>query len=211
MKVAGYVRVSTQEQADEGVGLEAQRGAIQTECGRRGWELVEIFDDAGASGKSVEGRPGLKAALTAVKSGVVGGIMVAKLDRLSRSLIDFAGLMADAQKGKWNLVALDLGVDLSTPAGEFMANVLASAAQWERRIIGQRTKDALAVKKAQGVKLGRPSAIPIQARETIRAERHRGVSFRLIADQLNADKVPTGHGGAKWHASSVRAAAQASL
>jgi hypothetical protein len=78
-----------------------------------------------------------------------------ELDRLSRSLVYFAGLMERAQSRKWNLVALDLGVDLSTPAGEFLASVLASAAQGERRIIGQRTKDALAQKKAKGVRLGR--------------------------------------------------------
>jgi len=86
--------------------------------------------------------------------------MVSKLDRLSRSLLDFAGLMHRAQVGGWNVVALDLGIDLATPAGEFMASVMASAAQWERRIIGQRTRDALAVRKAEGHRLGRPSSLP---------------------------------------------------
>jgi len=83
-------------------------------------------------------------------------LIVSKLDRLSRSLLDFAGLMTRARDGGWNLVALDLGIDLSTPAGEFMASVMASAAQWERRLIGQRTRDALdrhvaaALRGAQG-------------------------------------------------------------
>ena len=85
---------------------------------------------------------------------------MARLERLSRSLIDFAELLRQARAGGWNVVALDLGVDLSTPQGEFLANAMASAAQWERRIIGQRTKDALAVKRAQGVRLGRPPSIP---------------------------------------------------
>jgi DNA invertase Pin-like site-specific DNA recombinase len=86
----------------------------------------------------------MAAALAAVESGDASAIVVAKLDRLSRSLVDFAFVMARAQVGHWNLVALDLGIDLSTAAGEFMANVMASAAQWERRMIGQRTRDALA-------------------------------------------------------------------
>jgi DNA invertase Pin-like site-specific DNA recombinase len=74
---------------------------------------------------------------------------VAKLDRLSRLLKDFATLMERGQKKGWNLVACDLGIDLSTPSGEFMANVMGSAAQWERKLIGQRTRDALAAKRAQ--------------------------------------------------------------
>ena len=146
--VVGYVRVSTDEQAVSGLGLAAQRAAIEAECARRGWTLVAVHEDA-LSGKSLK-RPGMSAALEAVESGVAAAIVVAKLDRLSRSLADFASLMARAQSGHWNLVALDLGIDLTTAAGEFMANVMASAAQWERRIIGQRTRDTLAVKRAMG-------------------------------------------------------------
>jgi len=124
-----------------------QRGAIQAECERRGSQLVRIEEDV-LSGRNLN-RPGLQRALEGCRSGTVSGLVVAKLDRLSRSLIDFAGVLEQARREGWNLVALDLGVDLSTPSGEFLASVMASAAQWERRIIGQRTKDALAVKKAQ--------------------------------------------------------------
>src|SRR5215213_6077825 len=151
-----YLRVSTDEQAESGAGLDAQRAAIEAEATRRGWTITEWHVDAGVSGKSLNGRPALADALDAVRGRRAAALVVAKLDRLSRSLLDFAGLMADAQREKWNLVALDLGIDLSTPAGEFMASVMASAAQWERRIIGQRTKDALAARKAAGVRLGRP-------------------------------------------------------
>lgn len=83
-------------------------------------------------------------------------LVVSKLDRLSRSLVQFAELMERSRRKGWSLVALDLGVDTSTPAGEMMASVLASFAQYERRLIGQRTRDALAVKREQGVRLGRP-------------------------------------------------------
>lgn len=153
--MVGYIRVSTDDQADSGLGLGSQRAAVAAEAERRGWIMLAVHEDA-LSGKTLD-RPGLAAALAAVESGEAAGIVVAKLDRLSRSLKDFANLMARAQVGKWNLVALDLGVDLSTPAGEFMAGVMASAAQWERRIIGQRTRDALAIKRSQGVPLGRPT------------------------------------------------------
>lgn len=154
-------------------------------------------------------RPGLAAALKDVESGGIGGIVVAKLDRLSRSLRDFADLMHRAQSRGWNLVALDLGVDLSTAAGEFMANVMASAAQWERRIIGQRTRESLAVKRAQGTKLGRPRALPQAVVERIVAARGAGDGWSAIARTLNDEGVPTAHGGAKWHPSTVRSVALA--
>lgn len=201
----GYARVSTVEQADSGLGLEAQRAAISAECARRGWILAEIYEDAAASGKSIKNRRGMTAALAAVESGRAGAIVVAKLDRLSRSLADFAGVMVRAQAGGWNLVALDLGIDLSTAAGEFMAHVMASAAQWERRIIGQRTRDALAVRRAQGVKLGRPAVLPPSLVARIVGAHSSGAGWSAIARQLNDERVPTAHGGARWYPSTVRA------
>lgn len=201
----GYVRVSTEEQANSGLGLAAQRATIEAEAARRGWTLVAIHADEGISGKSMKGRDGLSAALGTITTGDAHNLVVAKLDRLSRSLVDFAGLMAEAQSGGWNLVALDLGIDLSTPAGEFMASVMASAAQWERRIIGQRTRDALAVRKAQGVRLGRPTTLPDDVRDRIVAMRAGGESLGRIASTLTDEGVPTAQGGARWHASTIAA------
>lgn len=201
----GYMRVSTAEQAGSGAGLGAQRAAIEREAAHRGWEVVEFCTDAAASGRSIAGRPALDRALRAVEGGGADVLIVAKLDRLSRSLLDFAALMARAQQRGWNLVALDLGIDLSTPAGEFLANVMASAAQWERRIIGQRTREALAVRKAQGVRLGRPVTLKDDVATRIRSLREQGLTLASIADLLNAESVPTAQGGARWHASTVRA------
>jgi len=201
--VVGYIRVSTDEQADSGLGLAAQRAAIEAECARRGWILIAVHEDA-LSGKTLN-RPGMAAALADVEGGRASTIVVAKLDRLSRSLVDFASLMTRAQADRWNLVALDLGIDLTTAAGEFMANVMASAAQWERRIIGQRTREALAVKRAQGVRLGRPVLLAPEVAARIVAAHEGGAGWSAIARDLNADAVPTAHGGARWHASTVRA------
>jgi DNA invertase Pin-like site-specific DNA recombinase len=116
MRVVGYVRVSTEEQAVSGAGLEAQRRAIVAECRRRGWELVETIEDAGYSAKDLK-RPGVQEALRALEAGEAKALVVAKLDRRSRSMLDFAALMATAQKQHWTLVALDCAVDTSTPAG----------------------------------------------------------------------------------------------
>jgi DNA invertase Pin-like site-specific DNA recombinase len=203
MRVIGYVRVSTEEQALSGAGLEAQRRAITAECKRRGWELVETIEDAGYSAKDLK-RPGVREALRALEAGDAKALVVAKLDRLSRSLLDFAALMATAQKQSWALVALDCAVDTSTPAGEAMAHVLATFGQFERRLIGQRTKQALAAKKASGVRLGRPPAVPATVVRRMQRQRARGDSLRKIAGDLNESGVPTAQGGREWYAATVR-------
>jgi len=169
-----------------------------------GWEVVKFFVDAAASGKSLVGREALAAALVSIEAGDAEVLVVAKLDRLSRSLLDFAELMARARDNEWNLVALDLGIDLSTPAGEFLSSIMASAAQWERRIIGQRTREALAVKRASGVRLGRPPTLPQAVVERIRTAREGGMGLAAIAEALTTDAVPTAQGGRRWYASTVR-------
>jgi DNA invertase Pin-like site-specific DNA recombinase len=180
--MVGYVRVSTGEQATSGLGLEHQRQAITEAALQRGVELVELFEDAGVSGSSLD-RPGLTAALETVTSGAADGLIVAKLDRLSRSLLDFAGLMDRSRREGWSLVALDLGVDTSSPQGELMASVLATFAQFERRLIGERTKSALQVKRDQGVQLGRPRSVQGDTVELLRRYRDDGMSFQAIANR----------------------------
>ena len=199
-----YLRVSTAEQADSGAGLAAQRATVEAECARRGWTLVAVFEDAGASGKSLDGRPQLAEALAAVESGTAAALVVATLDRLSRSVRDAAGLLERAQRVGWALVASDLGVDTSTPAGEAMANVMASFGQLERRMIGVRTRDALAAKRAAGVRLGRPAALPAEVVARIVAERDGGAGWSAIARGLVADEIPTAQGGATWYPATVR-------
>lgn len=204
MRVIGYVRVSTDEQAVSGAGLAAQRKAILAECKRRGWEDVVILEDAGYSAKDLK-RPAVQEALRALEGGEANALVVAKLDRLSRSMLDLAGVMAKAQKQGWALVALDVAVDTSTPTGEAMAHVLATFAQLERRLISQRTRDALAIKKAQGVQLGRPRSMPEELRERIREMHAGGDSLAAIARTLTAEKVATAQSGVRWYPSTVRA------
>jgi DNA invertase Pin-like site-specific DNA recombinase len=174
------------------------------ECERRGWHLVDVIEDAGYSAKDLK-RPGVRMALELLRDGGADALVVAKLDRLSRSMLDFASIMATAQKQSWGLIALDCAVDTTTPAGEAMANVLATFAQFERRLISQRTKDALAAKRAQGVRLGRPRQLPERVVKRIRRDRDRGATLSGIADRLNRDGVPTAQGGQRWYPSTVRA------
>lgn len=203
LNIIVYLRVSTQEQADSGKGLAAQRAAIEAEADRRGWAVVEVIEDAGASGKDLE-RPGIKIALEALREGRADALVVSKLDRLSRSLLDFAQLLETARREKWSLLALD-AVDTTSAAGEAQASMIAVFAQLERRMISQRTKEALAINRAQGKHHGARRLVPDEVVQRVVAQRKTGQSLQKIADGLNADAVPTARGGRRWYGSTVAA------
>jgi DNA invertase Pin-like site-specific DNA recombinase len=145
----GYVRVSTEEQADSRLGLEAQRAAIVAEAERRGWRLVEIVEDAAVSGRDLH-RPGMELVLRARQARRVDRLVVAKLDRVGRSLLDVAGRIDQAARQGWALVALDVGVDTGRLTGKAMAGMMAVFAELERGLIGQRTRDALRAARVPG-------------------------------------------------------------
>lgn len=203
LRALGYVRVSTDRQADSGLGLDAQRERIADAVARRGWHLTDVTEDAGASGGSLARRPELAATLDALDGGAADVLVVAKLDRLTRSVADLAAIAERAKRRGWALVVLDADVDTSTPTGELLLNVMVSAAQYERRLIGERTAAALAQRRRQGLRHGTPPELPQAVRERIAVERDAGRSLRAIADALNAEGVPTAR-GASWHASTVR-------
>ena len=201
--VVAYLRVSTEEQAVSGLGLAAQEAAIRSECERRGLPIVAVLSDAGVSAKTIN-RPALNEALAMLARGEASVLMVAKLDRLTRSVHDATGLLLEAERAHWGLVALDAPVDTTTPQGAAMAQVLAVFAELERRLIGERTKAALAVKRSQGVKLGRPRLLPEHVVSRIRTAREQGASWSAIARELNDEGVPTAQGGARWYPATVR-------
>ena len=188
---------------NSGAGLDAQRAALQAEADRRGWVLEFVTED-GLSAKDLN-RPALTEALLRLDRGEADVLMVSKLDRLSRSVKDFGGLLERAARRKWSVLCLDLGVDTTTPVGEFTANVVVSASQYERRLIGQRTKDALAARKAAGVRLGRPRLLSNEVVQRIVSAKAAGGSLAAIARDLTAEGVPTAQGGKRWYPSTVSA------
>lgn len=203
-----YIRVSTSEQAEYGASLEAQRVALIAEAERRGWD-VEIVADEGLSAKTLN-RPGLTAALARLDCKEADYLMSVRLDRVSRSVSDFAGLLDRAGRKGWGLVLQSPNIDTSDPAGRFTVNVLASAAQYERELIGARTREGMAQRKAEGVVLGRPRTMAAGVVARVKLERAAGKSLRAIAEGLNADGMPTAQGGAKWYASTVKVALESS-
>ncbi len=204
MRMIGYVRVSTQEQGGSGAGLAAQRKAIEALCESRAWELDRFERDV-MSGSTTRRRPGLARALESCASGEADGLVVAKLDRLSRSLLDFSTLVERAQREGWALVSAGEGFDLSTSHGRMVASMLATFAAFERDLISERTKAALSVKRSQGVRLGRPPVLRADVKERVQELRAEGLSLQAIASLLNEDGIPGAHGG-RWHTTSVRRA-----
>jgi DNA invertase Pin-like site-specific DNA recombinase len=189
---------------DSRAGLEAQRRAIAVACEHRGWRLVEAVEEAGFSAEDLQ-RPGIQEAQRLLERAEATALVAAKRDRLSRSVLDLNALLASAHRQGWALVALDCALETRTSAaGEAMANLLASFAPFERRLISQRTRQALARKRAQGARLGRPPTMSPYALERIRRERAAGNSLSAIANGLNADRIPTAQGGRRWYPATVR-------
>ena len=209
-----YVRVSTQGQGRSGLGLEAQREAIQRFCEAERFHIVKTFVEIeSAKGDTLERRPKLKAALRAARKIKdedyrCAPIVVAKLDRLSRDVHFISGLMTE----RVPFICADLGRDTDP----FLLHIYAAFAEKERRMIGIRTKEGLARAKARGVKLGgeneqsRLNRAEAEARaQTLRpildaiVGERQDLSATAIAAELNRRKVETLRSGSKWHAQTV--------
>lgn len=198
VRVLGYVRVSTAEQASDGHGLDAQSAAITERAVARDWSLVGIRRDPGVSGATpADDRPALSEALSDLDAGHAEVLVVAKLDRLSRSVGDLVLLLDRAKRNGWAIVIVNGmgGLDMTTTEGKVMVTLLGAFAELERDLISRRTREGLAAARAKGVRLGRPPALPEEVVARIIAERNDGATWQAIADMLNTEGVPTAQGG----------------
>lgn len=216
LRAVGYVRVSTERQAGEGVSLEAQAAKIRAMSEVQDAALLRVIEDAGASGKSLQ-RPGLAELLAAVEARAVDVVIVAKLDRLTRSVRDLAELLDQFARRGVSLVSVAESLDTGSAAGRLVLNVMASVSQWEREAIGERTRDALRHKKAMGQRVGTVpfghavaadglTLVPLAEEKRILAciceFRADGLTLREIADELNSRGWRTRR-GAHWRLRSV--------
>jgi site-specific DNA recombinase len=201
MKIA-YTRVSSDEQSHEGVSLEMQAGKIASYCDVKDWTLAETITDAGYSAKSLQ-RPGMQRVLAMVEAGQVEAVIVYKLDRLTRSVSDLDRLVKLFDTHGVALVSLQESLDATTATGRLMMNLLASVSQWEREVIGERTKDAMQHLKATGQTYSRPVFDDDATLACMQHLQAQGMSLHGIAAELNAAHVPTARGGL-WRASTVR-------
>jgi DNA invertase Pin-like site-specific DNA recombinase/peptidoglycan hydrolase-like protein with peptidoglycan-binding domain len=200
--VIGYVTVPAEgspSQADNSVR------EIEQACQDAGWELAEVVTDR-ETGRGLE-RPGLSYALTQIVEGKARGLVVCELRKLTRSVNDLGSLLQWFTDARAGLIALDLGIDTSTPVGHETAAALITLGDWERQRVAQRTRSALAEVRASGRPVGRPAVSDRpDLLQRITAMRAANMTLQAIADQLNNEGVPTLRGGAMWRPSSVQAA-----
>jgi len=229
-RAIGYVRVSTQEQAESGLGLDAQERAIRLYCEMKGFDLVDLIRDEGVSaGKALGDRPGGADLLYSIQgpgtSGKGGNVIALKLDRLFRNAGDALQVVEDWDRRGVALHLVDQGgsaMDTSSAMGKFMLTVLAGVAEMERNLGRERTTAALAEKRQRGEKTGGtvpygfdavPAADGVIGLVENAAEqavinrmvrlRREGVSLAKVARQLDEDAVPT-KTGVRWHPETVR-------
>lgn len=220
IRTVGYIRVSSEEQAREGVSLDAQRHRIRAYCECNDLDLVEIIEDAGISGKTISQRPGIQRVLAALEAKEAEAVVVLKLDRLSRSTRDVIELTERFERNGWQLHSISEKLDTSTAAGRFVLTILAALAQMEREQVGERTRVALSYKKLKGERLGttplgyqtveapngekelQPNAEEQQILKMIAELREQGRTYEQIAQILNEARIPSKRGG-QWYRGTV--------
>ncbi len=213
----GYIRVSTDGQATDGVSLDAQRARIEAWCVANEMQLAEVFVDAGLSGGRADNRPGLQSALEAVCRSH-GVLIVYSLSRLARSTKDTISIGERLGKASADLVSLSERIDTTSAAGKMMFRMLAVLAEFERDQISERTTTAMRFKAAQGQRVGKvpfgfdlaadgimliPNPAEQEAIALINDLRADGQSMEKIAAELTRRGIPTKEGNA-WGHSTVR-------
>ncbi len=216
MTTVGYVRVSTDKQAERGISLEAQAEKIRAMALVQGAELTEIIVESGESAKSLN-RPGMTKLLALVDTGTVKAVIAAKLDRLTRSVKDLCELLERFERRGVALVSVAESLDTGSAARRLVLNIMAAVSQWEREAIGERTRDALRHKRNQGERVGNiafgfrlatdghhlePEPVEQAALAEIRRLRHEGTTLRAIATALNQRALLTRR-GTPWRLESV--------
>ena len=197
VKAIGYTRVSTEEQAKEGVSLASQEDKIKSYASLHDIELLEIISDKGASGKSLD-REGMNRLLELVESNEINAVIVYKLDRLSRKTKDFLSLIDMFENKDIAFHSIEEKVDTKSANGMFFLTIMSAISQWERGIIIERTKEALNHKKNNGEWCGRiPFGFKIENNHLVdnpeeirliqkaKKLRRNGKSYRDISKSLN--------------------------
>lgn len=220
MRAIGYIRVSTTGQVDDGVSLDAQRARIAAWCGSNDADLAEgdVFVDAGLSGKRADNRPALGRALAAV-CGAPGSVLVVySLSRLARSVRDTLAIAERLEKAGADLVSLSERIDTTSASGKMVFRLLAVLNEFERDLISERTRGALAYKRGRGERCGQvpygralapdgrtlvADGTELDALADIHRWRAAGCTLRRIAERLTEAGVPTKNGAPSWHHNSV--------
>jgi site-specific DNA recombinase len=199
MRAVGYARVSTDKQAEIGISLEAQAAKVRAVAVVHSAELVEVIVENGESGKTLN-RPGMTRLLALVDDRSVDAVIVAKLDRFTRSVKDLCELLELFERRQVALISVAESLDTGSAAGRLVLTIMAAVSQWEREAIAERTRDAVRHKQSQRERVGNiafgyrlctdgvhvePEPGEQAAIEAIRDLRGRGETLRGVAAELN--------------------------
>lgn len=208
-KTIGYVRVSTVMQANDGVSLDVQSAKIRAYCQLNDLELVDIVTDAGKSAKNTD-REGLQTCLEKLANGEATELVVYKLDRLSRKVLDALNLINAIEACGGNLHSINEKLDTSSALGKFFVNMSFSLAQLESNQISERVTACMSYAKEQGQHLGQPSYgfkmvekklvkidTEYQIIELVNDLKANGATLQEIADELNIKGITTKR-GCQW-------------
>jgi site-specific DNA recombinase len=202
-----YARVSTSQQANEGISLDAQERSMRQAAELAGFTEIELLREEGRSGKSIKGRPVLRDALSRLADGSADALFVTRIDRLARSTQDFLSIVDQAHKYNWRLVLLDLNLDTSSYQGRFVVTIMSALAEMERAIIAERQKDIHKDRREQGLvwgkDLGPKKLITEETCLYILQRKSDGVSLHAIARELNEQGTKTAY-GKSWTASTIK-------
>lgn len=197
MLTLGYVRVSTTSQVEDGHSLRAQRHAISQWAQQNGTQVDRWYADEGVSSRRA--RPALSRAVYQARRG--DAIVVARLDRMVRSVMELCHHLETAQQAGWRLVILDQpSLDVTTPAGRMTVQVLASVAEYERQLIAARTREGL----REAARQGRRPMVSDEAWAAAQRMREEGCGYRRIAQGLEEQGYRTPSGATEWPLSTVR-------
>ncbi|MBC7318840.1 recombinase family protein [Candidatus Bipolaricaulota bacterium] len=183
LRVIGYVRVSTAKQK-EGFGPQAQREAIERYCQIKGYELVAIMEEAGSG---VKARPVFEKLKERVLNGEADGIIVAKLDRLGRSVRDLANIAEELRKAGKQLISVGDNIDTTSPNGKLLFHILSVIAEYERELLLERTKAGRALAEKQGKICHRPRKEVDP--KVLREMKEKGLSHRMMARILGISRA----------------------
>lgn len=192
-----YCRVSTRDQGDSGLGLDAQEAACREEAERRGWEIISTFREVVSGAKKARPMFAEACELAQQHHGV---LLAAKADRVSRGTVaSVLALHERANAGGWNVYAVDMPeIDTTSAMGEFILTIMAAVARLERRMISDRTKASMKAAQAKGIHVGRPRTMSDEIIDKLKELRASGLSYERMAIALNDQGIPGSHGG-KWH------------
>lgn len=229
MKVVGYLRVSTEEQARDGVSMETQEEKIRGYCRLYDLDLVEVVKDPGASAKTLN-RTGLRRVLAMLEAGEVEGVVIPALDRITRNVQDWTMLIDRyfGEKCAWKLMSVGERIDTRTAAGRMVLNILVVVAQWQREYVVERTSEVLAGLRERGKQTGtvpygydpHPDDVGLDhsKRDGVRLLRNEpeqlviarivewrgdGMSLSQIAGKLNDLEIPTKTRKGPWRHTTV--------